>query len=204
MQGFDRDFIGDYMAESLAAMERFVRDPAHASVLGDMAEAVTSAIRKGHRLMIVGNGGSAADAQHIAGEFVSRLAYDRDPLPAIALTTDTTALTAIGNDFGFEFVFSRQVQALGRSGDVLLGISTSGESPNVLRALEAARSLGLRTLGFTGARQASIAGHCDFLLQAPATNTAVIQQIHITAAHILCALVERAICPAQVRDATYA
>jgi D-sedoheptulose 7-phosphate isomerase len=142
---------------------------------------------------LAGNGGSAADAQHIAGEFISRLFFDHAPLPAIALTTDTSVLTAIGNDYGYEKVFERQVLGLGQPGDVFLGISTSGKSVNILRAFAAAKEKGLITLGFTGAAGGPMDNVCDHVLRAPATETALIQQIHIVAAHIICGLVEKRI-----------
>jgi D-sedoheptulose 7-phosphate isomerase len=194
-------FIAEYLSESSSAMATFSKDRHFAEVLGAMAEAIAQALDRGRKLLIIGNGGSAADAQHIAGEFVSRLMFDRAPLPAIALTTDTTVLTAIGNDYGYESVFERQVLALGQPGDVLLGISTSGKSPNVLRAFEAARSRGLVIVGFTGSQGGSFGQWCDLVLEAPSTKTAIIQQIHITAGHVVCALVESAMFPARVATA---
>jgi D-sedoheptulose 7-phosphate isomerase len=159
--------------------------------LGKIAEAITASLMEGGKLLLCGNGGSAADAQHIAAEFVGRYEGDRPPLAAIALTTDTSALTAIGNDYGFDHVFERQVQALGKIGDVLIAISTSGKSPNILRALETAKKLGLFTVGFGGAHDGPMAMHCDLMLRAPSDKTSVIQQIHITAGHIVCGIVER-------------
>ena len=155
----------------------------------------SKAFRDGGKLLIVGNGGSAGDAQHIAGEFTGRMLYNRDPLPAVALSTDTSALTAIGNDYGFEKVFERQVIALGRPGDVLLALSTSGTSPNVIRAMKAARARHLVTVGFTGAGGGAMAALSDVLLCAPSSLTPVVQQIHMVAAHIVCSLVERVIFP---------
>jgi D-sedoheptulose 7-phosphate isomerase len=148
------------------------------------------AIRAGSKILLAGNGGSAADAQHIAAEFVSRFAYDRPGLPAFALTVDTSALTAIGNDYGFESVFARQVEAVGVAGDVLVGISTSGTSPNVLRALERGREKGLRTIGLTGSRGDSMPRLCDVLLRVPSTETPRIQEGHIALGHIVSGLVE--------------
>jgi D-sedoheptulose 7-phosphate isomerase len=148
-------------------------------------------LRDGGKLLLAGNGGSAADAQHIAAELLSRFKRDRHPLPAIALTTDTSVLTAIGNDYGYEFVFERQVNGLGRKGDVFVGITTSGRSPNIVLALKAARANGLVTVGFTGTGGATaLRPLCDIVLVAPADETAVIQQIHITAAHAICGLIE--------------
>lgn len=189
------DFIDTYLDETIASMTEFRSDPHYAQVLTDIAGVIITALRQGRKLLVCGNGGSAGDAQHIAGEFISRLMYDRPPLAAMALTTDTSVITATGNDYGYEHVFERQVMGLGQQGDVLLAISTSGASPNVLRALAAAREKDLISVGFTGAQGGAIAEVCDLLLRAPSKKTAIIQQIHITAAHIVCALVERAMFP---------
>ncbi len=192
----ERRYVADYLAETVASVARFAADEAATDMLFRMADATSRAMRDGGKLLIAGNGGSAADAQHIAGEFISRLMYDRAPLPAIALTTDTSAITATGNDYGYEHVFERQVLGLGQRGDVFLGISTSGNSPNLLRALDAARARGLTTLGFSGAGGGRMRDRTDLLLAAPSDHTPIIQQIHIVAAHVFCALVERALCPA--------
>ena len=188
-------YAADYLAQSAAVMQAFAGDPAQRRTLIAMADAITASLRAGGKLLVAGNGGSAGDAQHIAGEFVSRLMYDRAPLPAIALTTDSSAMLAIGNDYGFVHVFERQVRALGRAGDVFLGISTSGRSPNVLAALAAARAAGIATLGFAGAEPGPMAEACGIVLRAPSGWTPLVQQIHITAAHLVCALVEQALCP---------
>lgn len=193
----DQGFVDDYLSQSAEALQAFRSDLAQTSLLAAMTVAVVTSMRKGGKLLLAGNGGSAGDAQHIAGEFTGRMLYNRDPLPAVALHADTSALTAIANDYGFEHVFERQVAALGREGDVILGLSTSGNSPNVVRALSMARTRGLVTLGFTGAAGGGMAEHTDLLLRAPSNLTPVIQQIHIVAAHILCALVERAMFPQQ-------
>lgn len=195
MANTERDFVARYLHDSLRAMADFAGDASAQDTLFGMAEAICSALRQGGKLMIAGNGGSAADAQHIAAEFVSRLMYDRAPLAALALTTDSSGLTAIGNDYGYELVFTRQLQGLGRAGDVFLGISTSGQSPNILSALQVARGMGISTFGFTGSQGGGMRTLCDRVLVAPSDQVAVIQQIHITAAHVLCALVERAIFP---------
>lgn len=197
MHAPDAQFVAAYLADSAAAMSAFAADPAASSVMLDMAGAITGAMQRGGKLLVAGNGGSAADAQHIAGEFICRLMFDRAPLPAIALTTDTSAMTATANDYGFERVFERGVRGLGRPGDVFLGLSTSGKSPNVLRALAAAREMGLVTLGFAGQDPGPMRAACDLLLAAPHRVTPVVQQLHITAAHIVCALVERAMFPAK-------
>ncbi len=154
------------------------------------ARLVAEALRRGNKVMFCGNGGSAADSQHLAAELVGRYRRNRPGLAALALTVDTSALTAIGNDFGFEEVFSRQVEALGQPGDVLVAISTSGRSPNVLRAVEAARALGLKTVGLVGRDGGQLAGLVDLALVVPSEDTARIQECHITLGHILCDLVE--------------
>jgi D-sedoheptulose 7-phosphate isomerase len=189
------DFAASYLAESVAAMDTLARDAGFCDLMVAMAEATTGALRHGGKLLIAGNGGSAADAQHIAGELVGRLMYDRAPLAAVALTADASVLTATGNDYGYGAIFERQVLGIGKPGDVFLGISTSGDSPNVVRALDAARRHEMVTLGFTGAGGGRMRVLCDLLFAAPSSKTAVVQQLHITAAHILCALVERAIFP---------
>ena len=184
-----------YLRQSVAAMQAFADDPAMRAVMLAMAQRIAAAMRAGNKLLIAGNGGSAGDAQHIAGEFVSRLMFDRAPLAAIALTTDTSILTAVGNDYGYLHVFERQVRALGRPGDVFLGLSTSGRSPNVLAAFAASRAAGLATMAFGGAVPGPMAEHADLLLAAPSPMTPIIQQIHITAGHVICGLVERALFP---------
>lgn len=197
----EADYIADYLDESANAMREFAASAGARAVLARMGEAVAHALRAGGKLLVAGNGGSAADAQHIAGEFTSRLMFDRRPLAALALTTDTSGLTAIANDYGYEHVFSRQVAALGRPGDAFLGISTSGRSPNVLRALDEARDAGLVCLGFAGKDGGPMRDRCDLILEAPSSWTPLIQQIHIAAAHVVCALVERALCPVPAQPA---
>lgn len=150
----------------------------------------THCIEQGGKIMFIGNGGSAADAQHLATELAVRYKTDRAPIAAIALTTDTSALTAIGNDFGFDHLFARQVAALGKKGDVLIGISTSGNSPNVLHALAQAEKQGITTVGFTGKTGGKIAPFCNILLNVPSTTTARIQEMHITLGQMLCGALE--------------
>ncbi|MDR2160873.1 MAG: D-sedoheptulose 7-phosphate isomerase [Desulfovibrio sp.] len=158
--------------------------------LADIALRLALVLARGHKILLCGNGGSAADCQHLAAEFVNRFLMDRPPLPAIALTTDTSILTAVVNDFGPEQIFARQVQALGVPGDALLALSTSGRSPNVLAALAAARELSLTTCGLSGAGGGDMAPLCDFLLAVPDTRTPLIQEIHIAAGHLLCGLAD--------------
>src|SRR6185312_9497231 len=173
----DDAFIAGYFNRSLAALQAAAKDAALLRLVAEIAQAIEGSMRAGGKLLIAGNGGSAADAQHLAAEFLSRYLIDRLPLPALALTTDTSVLTAIGNDYGFEHVFERQVRGLGKPGDVLLAISTSGRSPNVLLALEAARDLGLVTVGFTGAAETGMRTLCRHFLAVASNETAIVQQI---------------------------
>ncbi len=155
-----------------------------------MADAVVSALRSGGKVLLFGNGGSAADAQHLAAELVGRFAKERAALPALALSVNTSVLTAIGNDYSYDRVFERQVEALARKGDVAVGISTSGNSPNVLRAIERAKAQGCTTIGMTGRKGGKLAGMVDICFSSPSDDTPRIQEVHITAGHIMCALVE--------------
>jgi D-sedoheptulose 7-phosphate isomerase len=185
------DLVAEHFRQSCETLSRAADDAALRAAIHAIADAITGAFRAGQKLLIAGNGGSAADAQHIAGEFLSRLNFDRSPLPAIALTTDSSVLTAVGNDYGYERTFERQVRGLGKAGDVLIAISTSGRSPNVVAALKAAREGGLVTVGFTGtAAGGTMQPLCDHCLAAPSSDTPLIQQIHIVAAHAICGLVE--------------
>jgi len=188
-----QDPIGAHLSLSLAALERATQDASLLAAARTIAEVVVGALRAGNKLLIIGNGGSAADAQHIAAEIVGRYKQDRPAYAATALTTDTSALTAIANDYGFEQVFARQVAGLGRHGDVLLALSTSGRSSNVLAALRTARERGLVTIGFTGSKGETLGALCDHLLVAPSDDTAVIQQIHLAVAHGICDEVEQAL-----------
>lgn len=156
----------------------------------EAAGMISLTLASGGKVMFCGNGGSAADAQHWAAEIVGRFQKERPGMAALALTTDTSILTAIGNDYGYDKIFSRQVEGLGREGDVLVGISTSGNSPNVLAALEAARKAGLHTLGFTGNGGGAMAPLCDILLDVPHAGTPLIQETHIAAGHLLCQLTD--------------
>jgi D-sedoheptulose 7-phosphate isomerase len=185
--------IAAHFQSSLAALAEAAHDDALLQTANAIAETAIAALKAGNKLLLAGNGGSAADAQHLAAEIVGRYKIDRPGWAAIALTTDTSALTAIGNDYGFAEIFARQVQALGRRGDVLWGFSTSGTSPNVIAALQAARALGLATVGFTGARGSAMAAHCDTLFVAPTADTPVVQQIHMAAGHAICDAIEHAL-----------
>ncbi len=154
------------------------------------AEVLVQALRAGRKILVLGNGGSAADAQHFAAELINRFLIERRPLPAIALTTDTSVLTSIANDYSFEYVFSKQVDALGKEGDVLLAISTSGSSPNVLKALEEANRLSMVTIGMTGGEGSRMAPLCDICLTVPQQSTPRVQEVHHLVLHILCEILE--------------
>lgn len=189
------DIVAAHFCRSRDALARALDDEAFGAAVLQVAQAIETTLRAGGKVMLAGNGGSAADAQHIAGEFLSRLRFDRHPLAAIALTTDSSVLTAVGNDYGYADVFDRQLRGLGRPGDVFIGLSTSGKSPNVLSALRAAREIGVIGIGFTGSTPGAEAMRalCDLVLAAPSDDTPVIQQVHMTAAHAICEIVERAL-----------
>lgn len=163
-------------------------------IIEEIAKIVIGVYRQGKKVLVFGNGGSAADAQHIAAELVGRFNLEREGLAALALSTNTSILTALGNDYGFERIFARQVEALGEEGDCAIGISTSGNSPNVLEAIRIAKAKGLRTIGFTGAGGGKLAGEVEVYLAVPSNDTPRIQEVHITCGHIICQLVEGEIC----------
>ncbi len=179
--------------QSLDAKRRFF-DHSTAEV-AQVAQIIIEAMRKGGKLLIFGNGGSAADAQHIAAELAFRMGRDRQALPAIALTTDTSLITAIGNDRSFDFIFARQIQALGRKGDIALAISTSGNSPNVIAAVEQARLMEIKTIGLLGNTGGKLATLVDLPLIVSHTETPRIQEVHIAIGHIVCQLIEDELCP---------
>ena len=187
------DLIGAHLKQSLAAFERAAQDALMLQAAHRIAHVIVTALHGGHKLLLVGNGGSAADAQHIAAEIIGRYKRERPAYPAIALTTDTSALTAISNDYGFEQVFARQIAGVGRKGDVLLALSTSGRSPNILTALRVAHEHGLITIGFTGSKGAAMGVACNHLLVAPSDDTPIIQQIHLAVAHGICDEIEQAL-----------
>lgn len=164
----------------------------HRQVL-EVVSVSVEALQRGNKLLFAGNGGSAADAQHWAGELVSRFNYDRLGLPGIALTTDTSILTAIGNDYGYEHLFARQIQALGVKGDVLFAISTSGNSKNILRAIEAAQDAGLKVIGFTGESGGAMVEQCTICLRMPSDETPKIQEGHEILGHLICGMIERSL-----------
>jgi D-sedoheptulose 7-phosphate isomerase len=177
---------------SIAVKQAVIQE--NIEIINLIAEKVTEALRGGNKLMLFGNGGSAADSQHIAAEFVNRFNFDRRPLAAIAFTTDTSILTSTSNDYSFEDVFWRQVIALGKKGDVALGISTSGNSPNVIKALQEAKTMGITTVGFTGQKGGKLKEIADICLCVPSNATPRIQEVHITAAHCICNIAEKELC----------
>ena len=170
--------------------DRALADPSFIDSVARAAELTTGALRAGQKILFAGNGGSAADAQHLATELVVRFVVNRPALPAIALTTDSSILTAIGNDLGFEHLFARQIEALGQAGDVFVAISTSGRSANIVTACRKARDRKLSVIGLTGAKGSAMGELCDVLVQVPSETTALIQQVHIAVGHILCAAAE--------------
>ncbi len=187
------NYISAQIAEAQRVMSAMLTDDVMLSTVQAVADACIHCLQRGGKILLAGNGGSAADAQHIAGEFVSRFAFDRPGLPAIALTTDTSILTAVGNDYGYEKLFSRQVQAQGNKGDIFIGYSTSGRSPNILGAFEEAHVHGLVCIGLTGNHGGPMRGLCDYLLEVPSGDTPKIQEGHLILGHIICGLVESAI-----------
>ncbi|MEM7182561.1 MAG: D-sedoheptulose 7-phosphate isomerase [Spirochaetota bacterium] len=185
-------FILEQIQTSLQVKQEILSSDDLLSTIRKACEITIDAYKNGKRTLIAGNGGSAADAQHIAGEFVSRFYFDRPGLPSIALTTDTSILTAIGNDYGYEKLFSRQVEANGVEGDILIAISTSGNSPNILAAIDAAKQKKITIIGFTGKKGGKMKDLCDICICAPSDETPRIQESHILIGHIICAAVEEA------------
>jgi D-sedoheptulose 7-phosphate isomerase len=183
-----KDFVLRAFNESAAVKQHFVRD--HADRIVQVAKLIASAFREGHKVLLFGNGGSATDAAHIAAEFVGRYHRERAPLPAIALATDIAAITCIANDYGYDELFARQVRAHGQKGDLAIAISTSGNSPNVLKGVDAAKAGGLTTVAWTGGTGGKLAGMVDFAFVVPSTVTARIQESHMTLGHVLCELTE--------------
>ncbi len=183
-----RDHLVKLFKESCRVKEAFINE--NLGKLATVIDVLTTALKAGNKIIIFGNGGSAADAQHIAAEFVNRFIIERPPLPAIALTTDSSVITSIGNDYDFSEIFAKQVRALGQTGDVAWGISTSGNSANVAKALELAKKMGLVTLAFTGKDGGVIARIADYCLNVSSSSTARIQETHITAGHAICELVD--------------
>jgi D-sedoheptulose 7-phosphate isomerase len=180
-------------SKSIALLQAMSDDEVLHGQVQQVLDLSVQALKNGNKLLFAGNGGSAADAQHWAGELVSRFYFDRPGLPAIALTTDTSILTAIGNDYGYDYVFARQVEALGQEGDVLFAISTSGNSKNILRAIDAAKLRGLKVIGFAGQSGGAMASLCDVCFRVPSPETPRIQEGHEALGHLICALIEQEI-----------
>ncbi len=189
----NQDLIAAHFRSSLAGLTKATQDSDLLAATHTIAKATATALSAGKKLLLIGNGGSAADAQHIAAEVVGRYKRERAGWAAIALTTDTSALTAIANDYGFEQVFARQLQGLGQPGDILFALTTSGRSPNILAALKMACDIGITTVGFTGTKGESLRASCDHLFVAPSEDTPVVQQIHMMAMHAICDEVEHAL-----------
>ncbi|MDP1991700.1 MAG: D-sedoheptulose 7-phosphate isomerase [Syntrophales bacterium] len=182
------DYIIKIFRESNQSKENFVNE--NLTRIVAVIEAVTAALKAGNKILLFGNGGSAADAQHLAAEFVNRFVIERPPLPAIALTTDTSVITSIGNDYDFADIFSKQVRAIGQKGDIAWGMSTSGTSANVIKALEAAKKIGMITIGLTGRDGGDVARIVDHSLNVSSTSTPRIQEVHITVGHVICEMVD--------------
>jgi len=178
---------------SIAVKQKILQDVELVASLAEVSKLIVDALLQGKKILLLGNGGSAADAQHIAAEFVGRFAFDRPALPALALSVNTSCVTAIGNDYGFDLVFSRQIEALGQKGDVAIGISTSGNSANVLHAMSTSKKLGLRTIALTGCTGGKLKNEVEFCLCAPSTETPRIQECHMLMGHIISELVEQTI-----------
>ena len=193
MVSMSNDAIIRAIGDSISVKQKILEDEGLINSLHEVAGECITAFRQGNRVLLAGNGGSAADAQHIAAEFVGRYAFDRPGLPAIAFTTDTSMLTAIANDYGYKQIFCRQLEANGRKGDVFIGISTSGDSPNVVAALRRARELDIITVGLTGQGGGEMQSLCNYCIQVPSMSTPRIQESHIMLGHIICGLVEEAL-----------
>jgi D-sedoheptulose 7-phosphate isomerase len=190
-----REAIAAQFRETADNLRAMSEDAELHAELACIATVCVDALGRGNKVLFAGNGGSAADAQHLAAELVSRFNYDRPGLPAFSLATDTSALTAIGNDYGYERLFARQIEAVGKPGDVFIGISTSGRSPNILKALEAARAKGMVAVGLTGMGAGQMPDLCDHCLRVPSNATPRIQEGHITIGHTLCWLIEQRMFP---------
>ena len=189
----ENDLLKTRISEHIMCVGNMLADPYFQATVNDASAILSKALKRGGKILICGNGGSAADAQHMAAEFVGKYLKVRKGLPALALTVNTSALTAIGNDFGFENVFARQVEALANKDDVLIGISTSGNSSNVIYALDLARSKGCATIALTGAQKCRMDTAADIVIKVPSESTPRIQELHILTIHMICELVENGI-----------
>lgn len=187
--------INKQVLESLDVTRKLSADESTLSLIAKAAEVCTEAYKKGNKVLFAGNGGSAADAQHFAGELVSKFYFNRPGMPAMSLSTDTSILTSIGNDFGFERVFARQIEAQGVKGDIFVGLSTSGNSSNIVEAMKTCQQLGITTIGLTGINACKIDDLADIVIKAPSSETPRIQECHTLIGHILCCLIEENIFP---------
>ena len=187
--------IENLIKASIETKQALLNDKKTVETIYKVVDEVVAAYKRGNKILAAGNGGSAADAQHFVAEYVGRFYYDRPALPAIALNTDTSILTAIGNDYGYDYVFSRQVEGNGVKGDIFFGFSTSGNSANILKAIESAKAKGIISVGFTGSKPAKMDEVCDYILKMPSADTPRIQECHALIEHIICQLVEEAIFP---------
>jgi D-sedoheptulose 7-phosphate isomerase len=195
MENLLTEAIAGQLRETADTLRAMSGDAALHAAMANVAAACIAALRQGNKILFAGNGGSAADAQHLAGELVSRFNYDRPGLPAFSLSTDTSVLTAIGNDYGYERLFARQIEAIGHAGDILFAISTSGRSPNILNAVRVAREKGLVTVGLTGRGGGELSALCDHCLRTPSDSTPRIQEGHIAIGHTICCLIEQQLFP---------
>ena len=186
-----KEYIEKHISESISAKERLLGNSAIIAEIEKIARAIAQSYKNNGKVLTAGNGGSAADAQHITAEFVSKFLYDRKALNAIALTTNSSILTSVGNDYSHEHVFARQIQAYGNKGDIFIAISTSGNSKNVLLAIEEAKKCGVTVVGLTGENPSKMDNLCDYLVKVPSDKTPIIQESHIMVGHIICALVEK-------------
>lgn len=186
-----RAFIEDYIKDSINTKQNLLTNPEMLSVIEKSANVIIETFKMGGKVLTAGNGGSAADAQHLAAEFVGKFSYDRIALNAIALTINSSITTAIGNDYGNDYIFARQIQAYGKPNDVFIAISTSGNSKNIILAIEEAKKIGLKVIGLTGKNNSLMDNICDYLIKIPSDKTSIVQETQIMTEHIICALVEK-------------
>ena len=195
-----KEHLMHHLGESSRCVSKMASDPELIALLSEIANECVKRLNSGNKLLFAGNGGSAADCQHMAGEYVGKFLFERQGLAAIALTTDSSILTAVGNDYGYETLFSRQIEALGRSGDLLFAYSTSGNSKNIIKAVETAAKMGICVVGMTGMNEGKLDAMCDFLFKTPSIQTPQIQEGHLIAGHSICAIVEQLILDSQEKN----
>jgi len=188
-----KEYVLESFKSSIKTKQAILEDESIISSIYKISAKIVESINSGGKVLIAGNGGSAADAQHVAGEFVNRFHFDRPGLPCIALSTDTSVLTAVGNDYAFDLVFKKQIEALGKAGDVFIGITTSGNSPNIVEAMKLCKEKGIATVGLTGQKTGKIDDFCDCMIKVPSNETPRVQESHILVEHIICGIVEASI-----------